>query len=145
MCVSVHPSILHSDGGMAELEEKTKTLHDAEETLAQERTLRATVEGTLAKERAARATAEQALETSRVSITSLEKDLAELRFSHSTLQQQMVAAHAWDTRGGKAVGMKTVYIRRWSDDINEDMEAVKADHDVFLDDMTDLPTAVSNF
>jgi 2-haloalkanoic acid dehalogenase type II len=57
----------------------------------------------------------------------------------------MVAAHAWDTRGGKAVGMKTVYIRRWSDDISEDMEAVKADHDAFLEDMKELPAVVARF
>ena len=54
----------------------------------------------------------------------------------------MVAAHAYDTRGGKEAGMKTVYIHRWTDDINEDMEVVKGEHDVFLEDMTQLAQVV---
>lgn len=54
----------------------------------------------------------------------------------------MVAAHAWDNRGGKEVGMKTVYIHRWTDDINEDMEVVRAENDYFLEDMTDLAAVI---
>ena len=50
----------------------------------------------------------------------------------------MVAAHASDVRGGKDAGMKTVYIHRWTDDINEDMEVVKKENDFFLEDMTSL-------
>ncbi|KAJ9500311.1 hypothetical protein H2202_004106 [Exophiala xenobiotica] len=50
----------------------------------------------------------------------------------------MVAAHAYDTRGAKEAGMRTVYIHRWTDDINEDMEVVKGENDFFLEDMTDL-------
>lgn len=57
----------------------------------------------------------------------------------------MVAAHAWDTRGGKAVGMKTVYIHRWTDDVNEDMDGVRFDHDAFLEDMRILPDVVAQF
>jgi len=54
----------------------------------------------------------------------------------------MVAAHAYDTRGGKEVGMKTVYIHRWTDDINEDMEVVKGENDFFLEDMTSLAEVI---
>lgn len=57
----------------------------------------------------------------------------------------MVAAHAWDVRGAKDVGMRTVYVRRWTDDINEDMEIVKGEFDVFLEDMTDLAEVVGRF
>lgn len=45
-----------------------------------------------------------------------------------------VACHAYDNRGAKAVGMKTVYVRRWTDDVNEDMEVVKGEDDEFLDE-----------
>lgn len=55
----------------------------------------------------------------------------------------MVAAHAYDLRGAKAVGMKTVYIRRWTDDIDEDMEQVSSEVDVFLDGMEDLPATIA--
>jgi len=54
----------------------------------------------------------------------------------------MVAAHAYDTRGGKEAGMKTVYIHRWTDDINEDMEVVKRENDFFLEDMTNLAEVI---
>jgi 2-haloacid dehalogenase len=54
----------------------------------------------------------------------------------------MVAAHAYDTRGAKEAGMRTVYIHRWTDDINEDMEVVKQENDFFLEDMTDLVEAI---
>lgn len=54
----------------------------------------------------------------------------------------MVAAHAWDLRGGKKAGMKTVYIHRWTDDINEDMSVVKMENDYFLEDMTDLAAII---
>lgn len=54
----------------------------------------------------------------------------------------VVAAHAYDTRGAKKVGMKTVYIHRWTDDINEDMELVKGENDFFLEDMAELVTVI---
>ncbi|MCJ1392093.1 hypothetical protein MMC18_004960 [Xylographa bjoerkii] len=54
----------------------------------------------------------------------------------------MVAAHAYDVRGGKEAGMKTVYIHRWTDDINEDMEVVKGENDFFLEDMTSLAEVI---
>lgn len=53
-----------------------------------------------------------------------------------------VAAHAWDIRGAKECGMKTVYVRRWTDDIEEDMEAVKDEFDAFLESMEELPGIV---
>ncbi|KAJ6782233.1 hypothetical protein PWT90_08861 [Aphanocladium album] len=57
----------------------------------------------------------------------------------------MVAAHAYDLRGAKEVGMKTVYIRRWTDDIDEDMEQVLREVDVFLENMDTLPETIAKF
>ena len=54
----------------------------------------------------------------------------------------MVAAHAYDLRGAKEVGMRTVYIHRWTDDINEDMEVIKGENDFFLEDMTGLEEVI---
>lgn len=45
----------------------------------------------------------------------------------------MVAAHAYDLRAAKEVGLKTIYIRRRTEDLDEDMERVKCDVDIFLD------------
>lgn len=42
-----------------------------------------------------------------------------------------VAAHAYDTCGAKAVSMRTVYVHRWTDHIEEDMEIVEKENDVF--------------
>ena len=55
----------------------------------------------------------------------------------------MVAAHASDLRGAKAVGMKTVYVHRWTDDIREDQDAVKKENDAYLTDMSDLDVIVA--
>jgi len=55
----------------------------------------------------------------------------------------LVAAHAYDLRGAQSVGLKTVYIRRWTDDIDEDMDKVKAEFDAFLDNMETLPVVIS--
>ncbi|KAH8880502.1 (S)-2-haloacid dehalogenase IVA [Thozetella sp. PMI_491] len=49
----------------------------------------------------------------------------------------MVAAHAYDLRAAKGIGMKTVYVRRWSEDTREDMDQVKADVDVFIGEVSD--------
>lgn len=54
----------------------------------------------------------------------------------------MVAAHAYDLRGAKAVGMKTVYVYRWTDDIREHQEAVKEENEVWLEDMHGLVDAI---
>jgi 2-haloalkanoic acid dehalogenase type II len=48
----------------------------------------------------------------------------------------MVAAHAYDLRAAKNVDMKTVYVRRWTEDTKEDMKQVKADVDVFLGEVS---------
>ncbi|KAK2599773.1 hypothetical protein N8I77_011499 [Diaporthe amygdali] len=55
----------------------------------------------------------------------------------------MVAAHAYDTRGAKAVGMKTVYVYRWTDDINEDQEVVRRENDAYLESMDGLVETVA--
>jgi 2-haloalkanoic acid dehalogenase type II len=54
-----------------------------------------------------------------------------------------VAAHAYDLRGAKAVGMKTMYIRRWTDDIMEDQEQIKGGNDAYLDDMRELDATIT--
>jgi 2-haloacid dehalogenase len=54
-----------------------------------------------------------------------------------------VAAHAYDTRGAKAVGMKTVYVYRSTDDILEDQETVKQENDAYLLDMTELDETIA--
>ena len=56
----------------------------------------------------------------------------------------MVACHAYDLRGAKEVGMPTVYVYRWTDDIREDQESVKKEFDVYLSDLTDLDSVVAN-
>jgi hypothetical protein len=44
----------------------------------------------------------------------------------------MVAAHAYDLRAAKKAGVKTVYVRRRTEDTMEDMEQVQRDVDLFL-------------
>ena len=55
----------------------------------------------------------------------------------------LVAAHAYDLRGAQKVGLKTIYIHRWTDDVDEDMESVRKEFDVFLEDMKELPAAIA--
>ena len=60
-------------------------------------------------------------------------DFVEVRPEESV----MVAAHAYDVRGAKAVGMRTVYVRRWTDDVDEmgdeeRVRVVKGENDAFL-------------
>jgi len=57
----------------------------------------------------------------------------------------MVAAHASDVKGAKGVGMKTVYIYRWTDDINEDQEVVKRENDAWLEGMEGLVGVIDGF
>lgn len=45
----------------------------------------------------------------------------------------MVAAHAYDLRAAKKVGMRTVYIHRSTEDPLEDMGVVRAEFDYFID------------
>ncbi|KAL0576427.1 hypothetical protein V5O48_005563 [Marasmius crinis-equi] len=54
----------------------------------------------------------------------------------------MVAAHEYDLRGAREAGMKTVYIRRWTDDIHEDQGAIREANDVYLEDMQGLHQAI---
>lgn len=56
----------------------------------------------------------------------------------------MVAAHAYDLRGAQKCGMKTVYIHRWTDDVDEDMEKVRIEFDAFLEGMDSLPMVLAN-
>lgn len=54
----------------------------------------------------------------------------------------MVAAHAYDTRGARAVGMRTVYVYRWTDDVREDQAVVRGENDVYLEGMEGLADAI---
>ncbi|MCJ1457768.1 hypothetical protein MMC28_008137 [Mycoblastus sanguinarius] len=45
----------------------------------------------------------------------------------------MVAAHAYDLRAAKKVGLKTVYVRRNTEDLNEDIDLIRKEVDFFLD------------
>lgn len=56
----------------------------------------------------------------------------------------MVAAHTTDLKGAKAVGMKTVYIYRWTDDIKEDQVAIRAENDGYLTDMYGLSSVIAD-
>lgn len=56
----------------------------------------------------------------------------------------LVAAHAYDLRGAQQVGIRTIYVRRWTDDIDEDMKIVRGEFDAFLEDMTTLPEAIKS-
>ncbi|OLN85835.1 (S)-2-haloacid dehalogenase 1 [Colletotrichum chlorophyti] len=62
---------------------------------------------------------------------------------HKPEEVVLVAAHAYDLRGAQKVGLKTVYIHRWTDDIDEDMDKVKTEFDFFLASMEDLPAVIS--
>ncbi|GAB1195580.1 hypothetical protein APSETT444_004841 [Aspergillus pseudonomiae] len=55
----------------------------------------------------------------------------------------MVAAHAYDLRAAKKIGMKTVYIHRWTDDVDENMDEVGKEFDVFLEGMEQLPATIA--
>jgi len=55
----------------------------------------------------------------------------------------MVAAHAYDLRGARAVGIKTVYVHRWTDDIREEQEVVKGENDAYLSDMSKLDEVIA--
>jgi FMN phosphatase YigB (HAD superfamily) len=45
----------------------------------------------------------------------------------------MVAAHAYDTRAAKDVGMQTVYIHRTTEDVGEDFVSIQQEFDLFID------------
>lgn len=50
--------------------------------------------------------------------------------------------HRYDTRGARTVGMKTVYVYRWTDDINEDQAAVRQENDAYLEGMDRLAETI---
>lgn len=45
----------------------------------------------------------------------------------------MIAAHAYDVRAARAVGMRTVYLWRWTEDREVDVDGVREGHDGFVD------------
>ncbi|KAK8861285.1 haloacid dehalogenase, type II [Kwoniella newhampshirensis] len=51
-------------------------------------------------------------------------------------QVAMVAAHAYDLRAAKAVGMRTIYIQRDTEDPDEDMALIQSEVDLFVDGRT---------
>ncbi|KAJ7507281.1 HAD-like domain-containing protein [Mycena galericulata] len=60
----------------------------------------------------------------------------------------MVAAHAYDLRAAAKIGMKTVYVHRVTEDLDEDMDRIRTEFDVFVDGTTDdlpggLPSVAS--
>ncbi|KAI0383685.1 HAD-like protein [Hypomontagnella monticulosa] len=61
----------------------------------------------------------------------------------------MVAAHAYDLRAAKRLGLKTVYVYRWTDDRSEDMDVVRRENDAFLGEndggMQGLRSAIEAF
>lgn len=59
----------------------------------------------------------------------------------------MVACHAYDLRAAREVGMRTVYVRRWTDDVDEDMDAVKRENEgLFLENgFADLLATIEQF
>ncbi|KAI1083270.1 haloacid dehalogenase [Whalleya microplaca] len=46
----------------------------------------------------------------------------------------MVAAHVYDLRAVRRLGMNTVYIHRWTDDVDEDMETIRRETGSFLNE-----------
>jgi 2-haloacid dehalogenase len=55
----------------------------------------------------------------------------------------LVAAHAYDLRGAQNVGLRTIYVHRWTDDIDEDMEKVMTEFDFYLEGMESLPDTIA--
>ena len=53
----------------------------------------------------------------------------------------MVAAHAYDLRAAKKIGIRTVYLHRWTEDLHEDMAVVKTENDFFINSRS----ATANF
>jgi len=62
-------------------------------------------------------------------------------------QAVMVAAHAYDLRAAKEVGMKTIYIKRWTDDLDElDAERILHENEGnVLGDFEGLSRIIANF
>ncbi|KAJ6511375.1 haloacid dehalogenase [Mycena vitilis] len=49
----------------------------------------------------------------------------------------MVAAHAYDLRAAAKIGMKTVYIKRKTEDLDENMDLIQTEFNAFVDGTTD--------
>jgi ethanolamine ammonia-lyase large subunit len=45
----------------------------------------------------------------------------------------MVAAHAYDTAASKAIGMRTAYIRRETEDVGEDFERIEGENEIYME------------
>ncbi|KAI0345982.1 haloacid dehalogenase [Trametopsis cervina] len=45
----------------------------------------------------------------------------------------MIAAHAYDVRAAQGIGMKTIYVHRWTEDPSLDMSALRLEFDAFVD------------
>jgi 2-haloalkanoic acid dehalogenase type II len=45
----------------------------------------------------------------------------------------IVAAHAYDVRAAKTVGMDSIYVRRWSEDAGEDFEGIENEFGFYVD------------
>jgi 2-haloalkanoic acid dehalogenase type II len=45
----------------------------------------------------------------------------------------MVAAHAYDVRAAREVGMGCIYVRRWSEDVSEDFGEIEKEFDLYVD------------
>ncbi|TGO26971.1 hypothetical protein BPAE_0050g00610 [Botrytis paeoniae] len=54
----------------------------------------------------------------------------------------MVAAHTSDLKGARQVGMRTVYVRRWTDDIHDNQEVIRRENDAYLENMRDLEKVI---
>lgn len=54
----------------------------------------------------------------------------------------LVAAHAYDLRGAQECGLRTIYVYRWTDDVDEDQESLKKEFDIYLENMDTLPEAI---
>jgi 2-haloacid dehalogenase len=59
-------------------------------------------------------------------------------------ERVIVAAHAYDLREARAVGMKTVYVCRLTDDVKEDQQVVKKENEAWLKDMDNLNRVIGS-
>ncbi|KAJ7057085.1 haloacid dehalogenase [Mycena amicta] len=55
----------------------------------------------------------------------------------------MVAAHAYDLRAAAKVGMKTIYVHRTTEDLDEDMDCICTEFDAFVDGTPNAPNDIA--
>ena len=55
----------------------------------------------------------------------------------------MVAAHTSDLKGAKAVGMNTVYVNRWTDDIRDEQDVVRENY-AYSSDVHDIDGVIAS-